>query len=345
VPQRALFFLFVVGIASIAYGQTSPFSIVPAQPQYQGTVNLRVDQQSAFYIGGQVSMAGNTITVALETSGFTLPPGGGPIEVPLGQFPTGNYNVDIVQQGSTTPLSALHFQVLAPSASTGTPQVVIVPSSPKFGEPVHVTMPTGTVGNFMPSSTTVTMSGNTITVTVSTISFESSPGLQFLDVVAGRFPAGSYDVKVITAGDLSGQLGTAHFVVADRDTAITAPIYDYSDMWWTPGESGWGLSLTQHASTNLFAAWFVYGSDGHPIWYVLPSGIWSMNVGLGTLNTYSGQVYRTSGPYYGGQFLPANVVVTPVGTAQLTFSDYSHGTFTYTIEGVSGSKAIERQPF
>jgi hypothetical protein len=225
-------------------------------------------------------------------------------------------------------------------------QPVIVPASPKFEEPVHVTTPTGTVGNYFPNTMTVTMSGNTITVTVGTTSFENAPGLSFLDVVIGRFPTGSYDVKVVTTGGFSGQLlGTGHFVVADRDSSLTAPIYDYTDMWWTPAESGWGLSLTQHASTNLFAAWFVYGSDGHPIWYVLPNGTWSTNLELSTLNTYSGQVYRTSGPYYGGPFLPANVVVTPVGTAQLKFSDYSHGTFIYTIDGVSGSKAIERQPF
>ena len=224
-------------------------------------------------------------------------------------------------------------------------EVVIVPASPKFGEPVHVTTPTGLVDNYMPNSVTVTMDGNTITVAVGTTSFENAPGLRFLDVVIGRFPTGSYDVKVVTAGAFSNRLGTGHFVVGDRDTGITAPLYDYTDMWWTPTESGWGLSLTQHASTNLFAAWFVYGSDGHPIWYVLPNGAWSTNLELSTLNTYSGQVYRTRGPYYGGPFLPTNIAVTPVGTAQLKFSDYSHGTFFYTIDGVSGAKAIERQPF
>jgi hypothetical protein len=222
-------------------------------------------------------------------------------------------------------------------------QLVIVPASPKFEEPVHVTVPTGTVGNYMQSGTTVAMSGNTITVTVATTSFESSPGLSTLDVVVGRFPTGSYDVKLVTTGDFPGQSFAGHFAVGDRDTGPTAPIYDYSDMWWTPAESGWGLSVTQHVSTNLFAAWFVYGSDGRPTWYVLPDGAWSLAT-FGR-NTYSGQVYRTSGPYFGGPFLPANVVVTPVGTAQLLFSDYSHGTFTYTIDGVAVSKAIERQPF
>ncbi len=230
-------------------------------------------------------------------------------------------------------------------ASAAHAQIVIVPASPKFNEAVHVTTPTGTVGNWMPNSVTIAMSGNTITLTVPTTSFESSPIMSTMDVVVGRLPAGSYDVKVVTTGDFANQsLGTGHFVVADRDTSINAPIYDYTDMWWTPAESGWGLSVTQHISTNLFAAWFVYGSDGRATWYVLPSGTWADLV-PGSLGTYSGQVYKTTGPYYGSPFLPANVVVTPVGNAQLKFSDYSHGTFTYTIDGVSGSKAIERQPF
>ena len=47
----------------------------------------------------------------------------------------------------------------------------------------------------------------------------------------------------------------------------------YGDLWWSPAESGWGLSITQQAST-LFAVWYAYRSDGRPVWYVLPGGSW-----------------------------------------------------------------------
>jgi len=39
------------------------------------------------------------------------------------------------------------------------------------------------------------------------------------------------------------------------------PTQNYSDLWWNPAESGWGISITQHNAT-IFAAWFVYGSSG-----------------------------------------------------------------------------------
>jgi hypothetical protein len=39
------------------------------------------------------------------------------------------------------------------------------------------------------------------------------------------------------------------------------------------------------------------------------------------------------------------VTPTPVGTATLTFSDASSGTFAYTVNGISQSKAIVRQVF
>jgi len=32
--------------------------------------------------------------------------------------------------------------------------------------------------------------------------------------------------------------------------AQSVPAANYSDMWWNPGESGWGISITQHPSTN-----------------------------------------------------------------------------------------------
>lgn len=44
-------------------------------------------------------------------------------------------------------------------------------------------------------------------------------------------------------------------------------------------------------------------------------------------------------------FDPTQVGITQVGTGTLTFTDYSTGSFSYTVEGVSGSKPITRLPF
>src|SRR6185503_4528730 len=52
-------------------------------------------------------------------------------------------------------------------------------------------------------------------------------------------------------------------------TTTPTPAVDYTDLWWTPQESGWGMIVTQRGAT-IFLAWFVYGNAGHPTWYVVP---------------------------------------------------------------------------
>ncbi len=222
-------------------------------------------------------------------------------------------------------------------------QISVQPDSPRFQEAVHVTAPPSAVGaEYNPFHTLVTMSGSTITVSVEMTAVSTGAVILPLDVVAGRFPAGSYDVSVVKRGEngvAAGTIGSTHFDVAARDTSASSPAYDFTDLWWNSSESGWGLSLTHHPSNYMFATWFVYASDGRPAWYVLPNGTWTNPI------TYSGAVYKTTGPYFGGSFNSANVVVTPAGTATLSFTDFSHGVFSYTIDGVTSSKNIERQPF
>ena len=114
---------------------------------------------------------------------------------------------------------------------------------------------------------------------------------------------------------------------------------DYSDLWWNPAESGWGLNIVQHASRNIFAAWFTYGNDARPLWFTLPGGTWTSS------NTFTGAVYSTTGPPANTAFDPARVRASQVGTATLTFSDANNATWAWSINGVSGTKAITRQPY
>jgi hypothetical protein len=114
----------------------------------------------------------------------------------------------------------------------------------------------------------------------------------------------------------------------------------YSDMWWKPTESGWGLSLIQHASGQLFVVWFHYADSGSPQWLVIPGGTWT------TPTSFTGAIYRTTGPALGGVFDPSRVTVVPIGVATLAFTDAERGTFTWWFDGGSqGAKSITRQPF
>jgi hypothetical protein len=46
----------------------------------------------------------------------------------------------------------------------------------------------------------------------------------------------------------------------------TGPAFDFTDLWWNAGESGWGLNLIQHANGIIFAMWYTYDASerGHP---------------------------------------------------------------------------------
>src|SRR5262249_61735031 len=70
-----------------------------------------------------------------------------------------------------------------------------------------------------------------------------------------------------------------------------APLFaaNYTDHWWNKDESGWGVTLAHH-NDKLFAVWYVYDSDGSPLWVVMPDGAFSNN-GL----TFTGKIYKTTG--------------------------------------------------
>lgn len=117
------------------------------------------------------------------------------------------------------------------------------------------------------------------------------------------------------------------------------PTLDYTDLWWNAAESGWGLNLTQHASGQIFGVWYTYAAGGRPQWIVMPGGTWTNST------TFTGTLYLTSGPPFTTGFIASQVKVNNVGSATLTFFDANNGSFAYTVNGVSGVKAITRQPF
>jgi hypothetical protein len=142
--------------------------------------------------------------------------------------------------------------------------------------------------------------------------------------------------------------------------AQSVPAANYSDMWWNPAESGWGISIAQHASTNqVFAVWYTYdprepASSGRfkPLWLVMPGGTWTSPTRL------TGSVYVTNGlPFNQAGSKTTN---NSVGTFTFDFSTSSSGTFTYNVSAqpglassdpaynlpsMNGSKAIQRQVF
>ena len=116
-----------------------------------------------------------------------------------------------------------------------------------------------------------------------------------------------------------------------------APAVDFTDLWWNPNESGWGMAIAQQFG-NIFLAWYVYDATGKPFWYVAPSCTVSGS-------SCSGTLYRTTGPAFGPPLDPAKVQAFAVGSAIVSFIDANNAVLSYTVDGVSASKTITRQIF
>jgi hypothetical protein len=116
---------------------------------------------------------------------------------------------------------------------------------------------------------------------------------------------------------------------------------NYQALWWAApagSESGWGVNFA-HEGDTIFATWFTYDVDGKPMWLVATAP----KTGPGT---YAGTLYRTTGPAFNAvPFNPASVVPTQVGAVTISFTDGNTGTFAYTVNSVSQSKAVTRQVF
>jgi alpha-tubulin suppressor-like RCC1 family protein len=118
-----------------------------------------------------------------------------------------------------------------------------------------------------------------------------------------------------------------------------APVTSYQALWWNPAESGWGVNIA-HQGDKLFATWFTYDADRSGMWLVMSNSSHNAD------GSYSGELARTTGPGFSATpWSSAGVVGTVVGSARFTFSDARHGTFAYTVNNVSQTKAIERLDF
>ena len=127
-------------------------------------------------------------------------------------------------------------------------------------------------------------------------------------------------------------------------SVVSAHATNYQDLWYNAAESGWGIQIVQQEEV-IFATWFIYDTAGKPIW-VASNGVAKV---AGTANpTYRGNIARATGTYFGAPtwttFLP--VEAGPAGSTSVTFTftDAKTGTLVYTIDGVTVTKQITRQP-
>ena len=135
---------------------------------------------------------------------------------------------------------------------------------------------------------------------------------------------------------LAAALSFAAFFAASPSQASLGT--NFSDQWWNPTESGWGISVLQQYDT-LFVDLFVYDTNGRPTWYT--AAAYLQNQSGRTL--FVGDLYTANGPWFGGFFNPGSFTARKVGTLQFDAASTDFATLTYSVDGVFVTKPIQRQ--
>ena len=125
---------------------------------------------------------------------------------------------------------------------------------------------------------------------------------------------------------------TCTFTTSTRDAS-----HNFQDLWWNPAESGWGINLTQQGAL-MFATLFTYAPDNRAMWLVASS------LARQADGSFSGDLFRTTGPPFNASPWTA-INVTKVGTMSLAFTTGARGTLTYSYNGATITKPIQRQTF
>ncbi|MGH8713610.1 MAG: hypothetical protein ACREYB_06360 [Casimicrobiaceae bacterium] len=116
---------------------------------------------------------------------------------------------------------------------------------------------------------------------------------------------------------------------------------NYQGLWFNPAESGWGINFA-HQGDLIFASWFTYDLTGKGTWLV-------MTASKTAPNTYTGTLFQGTGPAFDAVPFPplgspgGATVSGLTGTGTVTFTDPNNGSFAYTVNGITQTKAITRQ--
>lgn len=130
-------------------------------------------------------------------------------------------------------------------------------------------------------------------------------------------------------------------LIAAFSLSPAARASQYSDLWFNPQESGWGVNVVQQLET-AFVTLFVYDANGKPVWYVAPDARITAYGSSGPV--FSGALYRTQGPWHGGPFDPTQVTVAPVGNLYLETLSLTRMRVYYSADGANDVvKEVVRQ--
>jgi hypothetical protein len=122
----------------------------------------------------------------------------------------------------------------------------------------------------------------------------------------------------------------------------SATLTNFSDLWWTPAESGWGLNVAQQGEL-MYLTFYVFGRNTQPTWYTALLAHQGTQPGGGEL--FAGPVFRSTGPSISGTFDPSLVRTQSIGQAQFRAASPTQATVSYQIDDggpIASTHAIER---
>jgi hypothetical protein len=120
---------------------------------------------------------------------------------------------------------------------------------------------------------------------------------------------------------------------------------NFTDLWWNPAESGWGITLTQEYNGPIFATMYVYDGAGKATWLTgVMNPRTNSGVSKGPNRSYEGSLFESSGGSVltQGAFNSTGVSTVSVGMIRFIPDSAYDGTLSYTYKGVSVTKKIER---
>lgn len=169
------------------------------------------------------------------------------------------------------------------------------------------------------------------TIGRATTRFEGDKRLIFTYTVGGQT-----QTKTLTRFDFGNN---RDLVCRASTTASRASANNYSDIWWDPNSSGWGLNF-QHVGDQIFLTWYTYDTDGEAIFY---TGATTRQAD----GSFRGDLLRVRNgtPLLQINNAPATTGSDVIGSVTLRFSDGENATFAYTLGNVSQSKTITRMRF
>jgi hypothetical protein len=170
--------------------------------------------------------------------------------------------------------------------------------------------------------------------------FQAGGMVNFAFVESWIYPAlPSGNLSLNRSGSTSVNSPT-NFAGASGSVVPAAAALNFQALWYkapAESESGWGVNIA-HQGDIFFVTWFTYDTDGSQMWLVGPA------VRKTTGNTYTGDLFRTTGPAFNSVPFGA-ISFVQAGSVTFTFTDAGNGTMTYTVGSTTQSKAITRQIF